>query len=48
VKAGDCEAGWRIYKDGYPMDLMKNTKPDLVEQIQRSAFETGNQKCKKK
>ncbi|MEZ4226410.1 MAG: hypothetical protein R3B13_36025 [Polyangiaceae bacterium] len=48
VKAGDCEAAYRLYKDGYPKELMKNAKPEMVEKIMRSAFETSNQKCKKK
>ncbi|MFO0566691.1 MAG: hypothetical protein U0263_13565 [Polyangiaceae bacterium] len=47
VKAGDCTLAWKLYKDGYPVELLKNAKPDLKEQIMRSAFETSNQKCKK-
>ncbi|MBK7579923.1 MAG: hypothetical protein IPI67_06915 [Myxococcales bacterium] len=48
VKAGDCDLAWKLYKDGYPVELLKNTKADLKEQIMRSGFETSNQKCKKK
>ncbi len=48
VKAGDCDAAYKLYKDGYPVDTLKNTKDDLKEQIMRGAFEASNQKCKKK
>ena len=47
TKAGDCNLAWKLYKDGYPLELMKKTKDDLKEQIMRSSFETTNQKCKK-
>lgn len=47
VKAGDCELAWKLYKDGYPVELLKNTKDDMKEKIMRSSFETSNQKCKK-
>ncbi|HRI06796.1 MAG TPA: hypothetical protein PKW35_03210 [Nannocystaceae bacterium] len=48
-KAGDCDAAFKAYADGYPMDSLKAIEdPALRQKIVRDNFESSFQKCKGK
>lgn len=49
ARAGDCNAAWKLYADGFPQESLKSVKDEKVKQkILKSTFESMIQSCKGK
>lgn len=47
VKAGDCDAAYKVHKEGSAHLYASMTDPKIKEQTLRTTFESSNAKCKK-